>query len=95
MEKNTNYIGNLSTVVKYLSMCLAGVIIGTLANHGLHLPVDEQGFSEVIGAIIFLILAHIDATHPNTFFESEIDDKETLDEDQIEDIDPAGEYEDE
>lgn len=61
-----NYVGNISTVVKYVSMLIAGYFISLLASYGFNLNVDQTLLSEIIGSIIFLILAHIDATHPNT-----------------------------
>ena len=105
----TNYIGNISTIVKYFSMAIAGVFIGLLADFGLNIPVDESALGEVIGAIIFLILAHIDATHPNTIFGENSEDEDdqlvehTADHinckcdyephEEVTDLDPAGEYE--
>ena len=63
----TNYIGNISTIVKEISMLIAGWTIGLLAAHGLNLAVDASTLSQVIGAIIFLIIGYIDAKNPNTF----------------------------
>ena len=62
-----NYIGNLSTIVKEISMLIAGWAIGTLAAHGLELGVDAATLAQVIGAFIFLIIGYIDAKFPNTF----------------------------
>lgn len=67
MENDNNLVGNMSTVVKYISMLIAGYLISLLASQGLNLNISETMLSEVITSIIFLILAHIDATHPNTF----------------------------
>lgn len=61
-----NYIGNLSTIVKEISMLIAGWAIGTLAAHGLELGVDAATLAKVIGAFIFLIIGYIDAKNPNT-----------------------------
>lgn len=60
-------IGNLSTIVKWISMTLAGYLISTLAAHGLNLTVDITILSQIIGAFIFLFLGYIDAKYPNTF----------------------------
>lgn len=69
MENNdTNFIGNISTIVKYVSMLISGWFIGLLVSHGLNLPIGTEELSQVITAIIFLILAHIDATHPNNIW---------------------------
>lgn len=62
----TNYIGNISTIIKTISMILAGWVIGTLAANGLDLGVDEETLSQIIGSIIFFILAYIDAKFHNT-----------------------------
>ena len=61
-----NYIGNLSTIVKEISMLIAGWAIGTLAAHGLELGVDAATLAQMIGAFIFLIIGYIDANFPNT-----------------------------
>lgn len=68
MENNTNFIGNISTIVKYVSMLIAGWFIGLLIAHGFNLPIGTYELSELISAIIFLLLAHIDATNPNTIW---------------------------
>lgn len=47
-------------------MTAAGWIIATLTAHGYHLGVDTATLASVIGAIIGLILAYIDAKYPNT-----------------------------
>lgn len=87
-NNETNFLGNVSTIVKYVSMLIAGWFIGLLVNHGLNLPISTEGLSEIISAIIFLALAHIDATHPNTIWNT----KTSID-DYIDEIDPASEYE--
>ena len=63
----TNEIGNLSTIVKFISMTLAGYLIGALASKGLNLPIDADILSQMIGALIFFGLDYIDAKYPNTF----------------------------
>jgi hypothetical protein len=62
----TNYIGNISTLIKIISMTAAGWIITALAAHGYNLGVDAATLASVIGAVIGLILAYIDAKYPNT-----------------------------
>ena len=79
----SNTIGNISTIVKYVSMLIAGWFIGLLASKGLQIPVDEQGLSQCISAIIFLLLAHIDATNPNTIFNTSDCQCNTLEENTI------------
>ena len=63
----TNEIGNLSTIVKFVSMTIAGYLIGALASKGLNLPIDADLLAQMIGALIFFGLAWIDAKYPNTF----------------------------
>lgn len=84
--KMDNKIGNLSTIVKWISMYIAGWAIGTLAAYGLNFPVDAVTLSQVISGLIFLGVGYVDSKYPNTF--------SFLDNDVIiEDIDPALEYE--
>ena len=62
-----NYIGNISTIIKFVSMTIAGYLIGVAASQGLDLPVDTAALSQCISTIIFIIIAYIDAKFPNTF----------------------------
>lgn len=62
-----NAIGNISTLIKIISMTLAGWIISAIASQGYNLGVDATTLASVIGAIIGLMLAYIDAKYPNTF----------------------------
>lgn len=62
-----NYIGNISTIVKFVAMTLAGYIIGAAASKGLNLPIDAATLSQLISTVIFFIIAYIDAKYPNTF----------------------------
>ena len=63
---DNNYTGNISTIVKWISMLIAGWAIGTLAAHNLNLGVDAVTLSQVISAIIFLGIGYVDAKYPNT-----------------------------
>ena len=62
-----NEIGNISTIVKFISMTIAGYLLGALAAKGLNLPIDATTLSQLIGTILFFIIAYIDAKFPNTF----------------------------
>lgn len=62
-----NTIGNISTIVKIVSMTIAGWIISALAAQGYNLGVDAATLASVIGAFIGLIIAYIDAKYPNSF----------------------------
>ena len=62
-----NKIGNISTIVKFLALTMAGWIISTLAAQGYELGIDATTLASVIGAIIGLCLAYIDAKYPNSF----------------------------
>ena len=63
----TNYIGNLSTIVKFISMTLAGYLISVAASKALNLPIDTAALSQFISTIIFFIIAYVDAKYPNSF----------------------------
>ena len=62
-----NIKGNLTTIIKWISMYIAGWTIGTLTAHGLNLPVDTTILSQVIFAFIMLLVGYLDAKYPNTF----------------------------
>ena len=68
-------------------MTIAGWLITTLAAQGLNLGVDSETLAAVIGAFIMLGVGYVDAKYPNTFRFLGNDPNE------IEDIDPASEYE--
>jgi len=63
----TNEIGNISTVIKFVSMTIAGYLIGALATKGLNLPISEEALAEIVSTLIFFGLAYVDAKYPNTF----------------------------
>ena len=62
-----NTIGNLSTIIKWISKWIAGWSIGLLISQGLNLPITEEQLSQIIMGIIFLGIGYIDAKYPNTF----------------------------
>lgn len=62
-----NATGNISTIIKWISMLIAGWTIGTLAAHNLNLGIDAVTLSQVIAAVLFLGIGYIDAKYPNTF----------------------------
>ena len=62
-----NTKGNLSTIIKYISMYIAGWFIGFCISKGLNFPVDTQTLSQVIAGFIWLGIAYIDSKYPNTF----------------------------
>lgn len=62
-----NLIGNISTIIKFISMTLAGYLIGVAASQGLDLPIDAAALSQLISTILFFIIAYVDAKYPNTF----------------------------
>lgn len=63
----TNYIGNISTIVKTILMMVAGWFIGYAASHGLNLPIDATQLTEILFVIICFVAAYIDAKFPNSF----------------------------
>lgn len=63
----TNYIGNISTIVKTILMMVAGWALGYATAHGLNLPIDAAQLTEILFVIICFIAAYIDAKFPNSF----------------------------
>lgn len=61
-----NTIGNLSTIIKIISMWIAGWFIGLLISQGLQLPISQEQVATIISSIIFLVIGYIDAKYPNT-----------------------------
>ena len=61
-----NLKGNLSTIIKFVSMYIAGWFIGLCISYGLNFPVDTQTLSCVIAGLIWLGIGYIDAKYPNT-----------------------------
>ena len=63
----TNNIGNISTIIKWISMYIAGWFIGILINHGINLPIEQEQLGAFITGLIFLAVGYIDSKYPNTF----------------------------
>ena len=64
---NDELIGNLSTILKFVCMTIAGYLIGVAASHGLNLPIDQKALAELISTLLLFCFAYIDAKYPNTF----------------------------
>ena len=64
---DNNIIGNGSTIIKTLSLTIAGYILAGLAAQGYDLGIDVNILASLIGAIIGLIISYVDAKYPNTF----------------------------
>ena len=62
-----NYIGNVSTIGKFILISFAGWIISLAASKGLDLGVDAQTLAQILGVILGLAYSYIDAKYPNTF----------------------------
>lgn len=62
-----NITGNLTTLIKYVCMVIAGWAIGIAVSHGLNLPITEAQLSEILFMIIMFILGYLDSKYPNTF----------------------------
>lgn len=60
-------IGNVTTVIKTVSMMLAGYLLAFCMSQGLNLPITEAQLSEIIMTLIFFIAAYLDAKFPNAF----------------------------
>jgi hypothetical protein len=66
-KMNDNLIGNTSTIIKFLALTISGWILSTLAAQGYNLGIDATTLASVIGAVIGLLFAYIDAKYPNSF----------------------------
>lgn len=64
---NTNYIGNSTTIGKFILISFAGWIISLAAAHNLNLGVDAATLAQILGIILGVIYSYIDAKYPNTF----------------------------
>ena len=67
MTDNNNYIGNGTTIGKFILIAFAGWIISLAASKGLDLGVDAQTLAQILGVILGLAYSYIDAKYPNTF----------------------------
>ena len=74
----TDLIGNITTLIKLVSMILAGYVIGITASHGMNLPVTESQIAEAISTILFIILAYFDAKYPNTIIDKQAKDSTVM-----------------
>lgn len=83
--KNTNFIGNGSTFVKYFCFLLSGKIFALAIAHGINIPVDQYTFAELLGYIIGFIGATIDAKYHNNIQWDSIKRFLFTDPDEIED----------
>ena len=63
---NNNYIGNTTTIGKFILISFAGWIIGLATAKGFNLGIDAQTLAEVIGIIFGFCYSYLDAKYPNT-----------------------------
>jgi len=64
-NRETNFIGNGSTLIKYIAFLIAGRIIAISVAQGINLPIDQYTLAELLGCIAGFIVATIDAKYPN------------------------------
>lgn len=62
-----NVMGNLTTLLKYICMIIAGWAIGIAVSHGLQLPITEAQLSEIIFMVLVAFIGYLDSKYPNTF----------------------------
>lgn len=98
ISTENNFIGNGSTVLKYILVIIATRALALAAAHGINLPMTETQLAEILACILGFIFATIDAKHPNNIFNNiwklgiaKISETEV--EDEIDTIDPASDYE--
>ena len=64
---NEELIGNLTTIIKTISVMFAGYALAYFVSIGLNLPITQEQLSEIIMTVIFFLIAYLDAKYPNTF----------------------------
>ena len=64
---NNELLGNITTLVKTVSMMLAGYLLAFFISQGLNLPISQEQLAEIIMTVIFFIAAYLDAKFPNSF----------------------------
>ena len=97
---NKNYLGNGTTVGKFLLIMIAGRVILMAAAYGINLPVSDVELAGYIGILLGFIYSVLDSYFKNNYkwntvtkILNKIWNAETNDEKIITDIDPASEYE--
>lgn len=92
-ERETNFIGNGSTFVKYICFLSSGRILMMAIAHGIDLPIDQYTLAELLGYILGFIGATIDAKYHNNInwnyfkeFFSRFNSQEYLEDDTEEEI---------
>lgn len=65
--QNNNYIGNGTTIGKFILISFAGWIIGLATAKGFNLGIDAQTLAEIMGVILGFAYSYVDAKYPNTF----------------------------
>lgn len=72
-EKNQIIVGNITTIIKFVSLMLSGAIFGMISAFGLKLPFDNYTLAGIIGLIIGAVFSYVDAKYQNTFFNKNAD----------------------
>lgn len=68
----SNIIGNGSSIIKTLSLMIAGYFISILISNGINLNGQETQITELLGIIIALAFSYIDMKYTNNFFKKTI-----------------------
>lgn len=71
-EKDTNYIGNGSSIFKTIGLMIAGYLIPLAVSHGVNFYGQETQIIQVLGVIIGLGLSYIDMKYTNSYFKRNI-----------------------
>ena len=64
---NEELLGNITTIIKTISVMFAGYALAYFVSIGLNLPITQEQLSEIIMTVIFFLIAYLDAKYPNTF----------------------------
>lgn len=94
---NKNYVGNGTTIGKFILIPIATWLLTLLASKGLNLGIDAQTLAEILGVIIGFAYAYLDAKYPHTMktFGNKCScnlETNALN-GMMDDVDPASEYE--
>lgn len=94
---NNNYLGNGTTIGKFLLIMIAGRTIAILAAQGIQLPINDYELAGYIGIIAGFLYSILDSYYKNnlkwTRVKSILNIFNEQTNEEIIDIDPASEYE--
>lgn len=64
---DNNYIGNSTTIGKFILIPIATWVLSLAASRGLNLGIDAETLAQILGVLAGLAYSYVDAKYPNTF----------------------------